>query len=81
MWGYLDDGCRGGVVYGEEHERDADVDAEGRTLSIEFLRLNTFSQYIDEHGGLNLPERFVGPQSLVPSWDILSSYDPAASRR
>ncbi|MDQ3964843.1 MAG: DUF2283 domain-containing protein [Actinomycetota bacterium] len=43
-----------------------DVDAEGRTLGIEFLSLHAFEQYITEHGGLNLPERFAGPQSLVP---------------
>ncbi len=43
-----------------------DVDAEGRTLGIEFLSLNAFEQYIEEHGGLNLPVRFAGPQSLAP---------------
>ena len=42
-----------------------DVDDEGRTLGIEFLSLKTFAEYIDEHGGLNLPERFTGPQSLA----------------
>jgi uncharacterized protein YuzE len=44
-----------------------DVDAEGRTLGIEFLSLDAFEQYMAEHGGLNLPERFAGPQSLVPA--------------
>ncbi len=44
-----------------------DIDAEGRTLGIEFLNLDTFRQYIEEHGGLDIPEKFTGPQSLVPA--------------
>ena len=44
-----------------------DVDGEGRTLGIEFLSLKAFQQYIEEHGGLDIPERFAGPQSLVPA--------------
>ena len=44
-----------------------DVDSEGRTLGIEFLSLKAFQQYIEEHGGLDIPERFAGPQSLVPA--------------
>ena len=35
-----------------------DVDAEGRILGIEFLSWDAFPQYIEEHGGLNQPERF-----------------------
>lgn len=44
-----------------------DLDAEGRTLGIEFLSLKAFERYIEDNGGLNLPERFTGPQSLVPA--------------
>ena len=44
-----------------------DVDAEDRTLGVEFLSWEAFQRYIDEHGGLNVPERFAGPQSLVPA--------------
>lgn len=44
-----------------------DIDAEGRTLRIEFLGLSVFQRYIEEHGGLDVPERFTGPQSLVPA--------------
>jgi uncharacterized protein YuzE len=44
-----------------------DVDAEGRTLGVEFLSFGDFKRYMEEHGGLNLPERFAGPQSLVPA--------------
>lgn len=44
-----------------------DLDAEGRTMGIEFLSLRAFEQFMEEHGGLNLPERFAGPQSLVPA--------------
>jgi uncharacterized protein YuzE len=44
-----------------------DVDSEGRTLGVEFLSFATFSQYIEEHGGLNFPECFTGPESLVPT--------------
>jgi hypothetical protein len=51
----------------EPQEIYVDVDAEGHTLGVEFLSFGTFFRYIDEHGGLNLPERFAGPQSLVPA--------------
>lgn len=44
-----------------------DLDAEGRTLGIEFLSLDAFRTYIEKHGGLDIPERFTGPQSLVPA--------------
>lgn len=44
-----------------------DVDAKGCTLGIEFLSLEAFQEYIDEHGGLNIPELFEGPQSLIPA--------------
>lgn len=44
-----------------------DVDAEGRTMGIEFLSLESFERYIEAHGGLNLPEQFAGPQSLIPA--------------
>ena len=44
-----------------------DVDPQGRVLGIEFLSLGVFEHYMEEHGGLNVPERFEGPQSLVPA--------------
>ena len=44
-----------------------DVDAESRTLGVEFLSLEVFSRFLIEHGGLELPERFAGPESLIPS--------------
>lgn len=44
-----------------------DVDGEGRTLGVEFLSWDIFERYIGEHGGLHLPERFTGPQSLAPA--------------
>ena len=44
-----------------------DVDAEDGTLGIEFLSLDALREYIEEHGGLDVPERFTGPQSLVPA--------------
>lgn len=44
-----------------------DVDAEGRTLGVEFLSFRAFERYMEEHGGLNVPETFEGPQSLVPT--------------
>ena len=44
-----------------------DVDAGGRTLGIEFLGLDAFRRYIEDHGGLIVPERFTGPQSLAPA--------------
>ncbi|CAN5789954.1 hypothetical protein BH23ACT11_BH23ACT11_29650 [soil metagenome] len=44
-----------------------DVDAEGRTLGVEFLSWDAFKEYVEEHGGLDIPERFAGPQSLVPA--------------
>ncbi len=44
-----------------------DVDAESRTLGIEFLSFHAFHKYIEEHGGLDVPEKFTGPQSLVPA--------------
>lgn len=51
----------------EPHRIYVDVDAEGRTLGIEFLSWDIFQQYIGEHGVLYLPERFTGPQSLAPA--------------
>lgn len=44
-----------------------DVDADGRTLGVEFLTWDVFQCYIAEHGGLNIPAVFDGPQSLVPA--------------
>jgi hypothetical protein len=44
-----------------------DVDSEGNTLGVEFLSWDIFHHYLGEHGGLNIPERFAGPQSLVPA--------------
>ena len=44
-----------------------DVDKENRTLGVEFLSLKLFSRYLIEHGGLELPKRFAGPESLIPS--------------
>ena len=44
-----------------------DVDAEDRVLGIEFLSMKAFEQFLEEHGGLNTPERFTGPQSLAPA--------------
>ena len=43
-----------------------DVDAEGRILGIEFLSWDAFPQYIEEHGGLNQPERFGGTATPGP---------------
>jgi uncharacterized protein YuzE len=42
-----------------------DVDVEGRTMGVEFLSWEIFRRYMNEHAGLNLPERFTGPQSLA----------------
>lgn len=42
-----------------------DVDSEGHTLGVEFLSWDAFQGYIEEHGGLNMPECFAGPQSLA----------------
>ena len=42
------------------------VDAEGRILGIEFLSWDAFPQYIEEHGGLNQPERFGGTATPGP---------------
>lgn len=64
---YVNEGEHARTIEVEPMEIYVDVDAEGRTLGVEFLSLGTFSRYIDEHGGLNLPERFAGPQSLVPA--------------
>ena len=44
-----------------------DVDNEGRTLGIEFLSFNAFRRYIEDHGGLVVPKRFTGAQSLAPA--------------
>lgn len=44
-----------------------DVDAEDYVLGIEFLSMEAFEQFLEEHGGLDTPERFTGPQSLAPA--------------
>jgi uncharacterized protein YuzE len=44
-----------------------DVDKENRILGVEFLSLKLFSRYLIEHGGLELPERYAGPESLIPA--------------
>ena len=66
---YVDvtDGAQARTVEVEPDNIYVDIDAEGRTLGIEFLSLDAFRQYIEKHGGLDIPERFTGPQSLVPA--------------
>lgn len=44
-----------------------DVDSNGNTLGVEFLSWEIFQQYIAEHGGVNIPQSFTGPQSLAPA--------------
>ncbi len=63
----LADGVHARTVEVQPLKVYVDIDAEGRTLGIEFLSLTSFEQYMEEHGGLNLPERFAGPQSLGPA--------------
>lgn len=64
---YVREGEHARTVEVEPMKIYVDVDTEGHTLGIEFLSLSAFSQYIEEHGGLDVPERFAGPQSLVPA--------------
>lgn len=51
------------LVRGDVHEGLSDADVQG----IEFLSFEAFQQYIDQHSGLNMPEVFEGPNSLVPA--------------
>jgi uncharacterized protein YuzE len=64
---YVAEGEHARTVEVEPLKIYVDVDAENRTLGVEFLSWDAFQRYIDEHGGLNVPERFAGPQSLVPA--------------
>jgi uncharacterized protein YuzE len=64
---YVAEGEHARTVEVEPLKIYVDVDAEDRTLGVEFLSWDAFQRYIDEHGGLNVPERYAGPQSLVPA--------------
>jgi uncharacterized protein YuzE len=64
---YVNEGEHAHTVEVEHLKIYVDVDTEDRTLGVEFLSWDVFQQYISEHGGLNIPERFAGPQSLVPA--------------
>jgi uncharacterized protein YuzE len=67
LYVHLADGEQAETVEVQPMKVYVDIDAEGRTLGIEFLTLEAFGEYIREHGGMNFPERFAGPQSLVPA--------------
>jgi uncharacterized protein YuzE len=64
---YVSEGEHARTIEVEPLKIYVDVDAEDRTLGVEFLTWDAFQWYIGEHGGLNIPERFAGPQSLVPA--------------
>ena len=64
---YVNEGEHAHTVEVEPLRIYVDVDSEGNTLGVEFLSWDIFHHYLGEHGGLNIPERFAGPQSLVPA--------------
>jgi uncharacterized protein YuzE len=64
---YVNEGEHTRTVEVEPLKIYVDVDSDEHTLGVEFLSWDAFRQYIAEHGGLNIPERFAGPQSLVPA--------------
>lgn len=64
---YVNEGDHARTVEIEPMRIYVDVDSEGRTLGVEFLSWDIFQGYIADHGGLNIPERFEGPQSLLLS--------------
>jgi uncharacterized protein YuzE len=64
---YVHEGEHAQTVEVEPLRIYVDVDSEGNTLGVEFLSWDIFQRYIGDHGGLNIPERFAGPQSLAPA--------------
>jgi len=67
MYWHVSEGEHARTIEVEPLQIYVDVDAEDRTLGIEFLSWDAFWKYLDEHGGLNMPKQFAGPQSLVPA--------------
>lgn len=64
---YVNEGEHARTVEIEPLRTYVDVDSKGRTLGLELLSWDIFQRYIADHDGLNVPEKFEGPQSLLLS--------------